>query len=99
MGASFLSRKGDLLVAAIKVIPGASHTAVQAVREGELVVRVAAAPEKGKANDELIAYLAKASGCPRSSFSFLSGQTARHKRLSVPSEAFVWLESLDLAGT
>ena len=65
----------------VKVIPGASKTACAGLRmtgEGKaLLVRVAAAPEKGHANDELVTWLAKRLGIPRSSVSIRTGLTAR----------------------
>lgn len=72
---------------AIKVIPGASRTVIQGERAGELVVKVAAAPEKGKANDELVAFLSKTTGCPKSAFKIISGDHSHHKSLEIPVKA------------
>jgi uncharacterized protein YggU (UPF0235/DUF167 family) len=60
---------------------------VQGQRGEELVVKVAAAPEKGKANQELIAYLSKACGLPKSAFRLVSGEHSQHKVLELPEEA------------
>ena len=51
-----------------------------------LVVRVAAAPADGAANDEVIRLLAKALGLPKSRLGIVSGQTARFKRVQLPME-------------
>ena len=44
-----------------------------------LKLRVAAVPDKGKANAAVIALLAKALGVPKSSISLIAGDTARLK--------------------
>jgi hypothetical protein len=59
-----------------------------------LLVRVAAAPEKGHANDELVTWLAKRLGIPRSSVSIRTGLTARLKNLVLPAAARIILESI-----
>ncbi len=46
-----------------------------------LKVRVAAPPVDGEANEELIAFLAKKLGVPKSFVTFLRGQTGKQKDL------------------
>ena len=46
-----------------------------------LAVRVSAPPVDGAANKALLKFLAKASGVPKSRIRFISGETARIKRL------------------
>jgi uncharacterized protein (TIGR00251 family) len=48
-----------------------------------LKIRVAAPPVEGKANEALIAYLAKALGVPRRAVSILKGESSREKLLLV----------------
>ena len=48
-----------------------------------LKVKVAAPPEDGKANAELIRFLAKAWGVPKSAIELVSGDTSRHKRIKI----------------
>ncbi len=84
---------GRILVE-VKVIPGASRSCIAGLRDGCLLVRVAAAPEKGKANDELVDCLAKALGISRSSIEFVAGTTSRRKRLSLPQEQEMELRRL-----
>lgn len=67
----------------VKVIPGASFNAVVGWENEELKVRLNAAPEKGKANDALIAFLAKLWKLPKSAFSIEAGKTSRHKKLLI----------------
>ncbi len=78
-----------ILLLLVKVIPGASKTGASGLRlsaEGPaLLVRVAAAPEKGKANEELVAWLSEELGTPRSSIELRSGASSRLKLLALPS--------------
>ena len=62
-----------------KVIPDAAKTEF-ADLEGEMIrVRVAAPPEKGKANKELIRFIAKSLGISKANLVLLSGETYRKK--------------------
>jgi uncharacterized protein len=85
-GAWLKSSAGRLLVE-VKAIPGASRSVVAGLRDGALLVRVAAPPEKGRANEELVSCLAKALGIPKSSIELVAGATSRRKKLSLPVEA------------
>jgi len=72
----------------IKVLPKAQRTeAVEILEgaEGELVlkVKVAAVPEKGKANQELCRYLAKELGLSKSQVEVVQGQTSQRKVLKI----------------
>jgi hypothetical protein len=62
-----------------------------------LRLRVAAVPDKGRANAAVIALLAKALGVPKSSISVTAGETARLKTVSIagnPSSIVAALEAL-----
>ncbi len=60
----------------IKVVPGAARTEIVG-RLGEAVkVRVAAPPEGGRANREVVALLARRLGLPLAQVTVLSGQGA-----------------------
>ena len=76
--------EGNIMYLAVKVLPGASKTEFAGTQEGQLRVRVAAAPEDGKANAELIAFLAKALSCPKRELILLRGEKSRHKIIAVP---------------
>ena len=66
----------------IKVIPKSSKTEIAGTMDdGTLRVRVAAVPEKGKANAELIAFLAKHYKISKSSVEIISGETSQHKQV------------------
>ena len=63
----------------LRVSPGAARTAVVGRHGGAWKVRVAAAPERGKANDALLALLAETLAVPRSSVTLVSGGGSRDK--------------------
>jgi hypothetical protein len=75
---------GGKLLVDVKAMPGSARSEVCGLRDGALLVRVAAPPEKGRANDELRACLAKALGISKSEIDLVSGQSSRRKRISLP---------------
>jgi uncharacterized protein (TIGR00251 family) len=83
---------GNEIHIAIKALPGASKTELVAsvnvneVQDERLKVRIAAAPENGKANAELIAFFAKMLGCPKREIRLLHGEKSRLKTIAVPLE-------------
>ncbi|MDR2021178.1 MAG: DUF167 domain-containing protein [Treponema sp.] len=68
----------------IRAVPGASKSRLMGVKEGRLRVRIAAAPEDGKANHELRAFLAKLLDCPMKDLVLQSGEKSRLKTLVLP---------------
>jgi uncharacterized protein (TIGR00251 family) len=52
-----------------------------------LMIKLAAPPVDGKANDELLRFLAKTLGCPRSQIHLLRGEGSRQKTLEIPVSA------------
>jgi uncharacterized protein (TIGR00251 family) len=81
---SWFKLGGGGILVDVKVLPGAARSEVCGLRGGALLVRVAAPPEKGRANDELRACLAKALGISKSEIDLVSGQSSRRKRISLP---------------
>lgn len=67
----------------VRVIPRAKKTMICGVRDDALVVRLAAPPVEGAANDALIDLLARLLKCPRRSIQLLSGEHGRHKRVAI----------------
>jgi uncharacterized protein (TIGR00251 family) len=67
----------------IKVTPNAGRNAIVGFKEGVLLVKVAAPPEKGKANKELIDFLAEKLGIKKSSVLIVKGQTSRFKSIVI----------------
>jgi uncharacterized protein (TIGR00251 family) len=78
----------------IKAVPGASKTGFAGIRDKRLRVRIAAAPEDGKANEELVHFVAKALSCPKRDIRFASGEKSRLKTLALPPEYAVQLGAL-----
>ena len=76
---------GDKLHIAVKALPGASKTEFAGFKEGRLRVRIAAAPEDGKANAELAAFVSKSLGCPKRDVTLLNGEKSRLKTVAVPA--------------
>lgn len=74
---------------AVKITPKASQNAILGWKEDAdgqpyLKVSVTTVPEKGKANEALIALLSKNWKIPKSDIAIEKGDTDRHKTLSIP---------------
>ena len=63
--------------------PGSARPAVVGRHGDSWKVRVAAAPERGRANDAVLALLAEALALPRASVSLVSGGSSRDKIVEV----------------
>lgn len=82
--ADYLRVSGDLVHLDIKAVPGASRTELAGIKDGRIRVRIAAAPEDGKANAELIAFFAKLLGCAKKDLRLERGEKSRLKTLVFP---------------
>jgi len=67
----------------IRVVPRAGRTALAGMRNGALLIRLAAAPVDGAANAELLAFLARLLDLPRPRLLLVAGERARLKRVRV----------------
>jgi uncharacterized protein (TIGR00251 family) len=67
----------------VRVIPRARRTECSGVRGDTLVVRVAAPPVEGAANDALIEFFSAALRVPRRAVRIVSGDRARQKRVAI----------------
>ncbi|MDR0722344.1 MAG: DUF167 domain-containing protein [Treponema sp.] len=85
---------GNFLYLDIKVLPSAPQSRILNLNAGRLRVKIAAAPEDGKANIELCTFLAKLLGCSRKAVSLCSGEKSRLKTLRLPLSAKEKLEAL-----
>jgi len=72
----------------LHVQPGAKRTEVAGVHGDALKVRLAAPPVDGKANAELLRFLADAFGVPLRQVALVRGETSRQKvvRIESPSK-------------
>jgi uncharacterized protein len=68
---------------AIRVQPRAKRTEIAGERGGTVVIRVAAPPVDGKANDAARRLIAQLLGVPRSAVEIVRGESARDKLVRV----------------
>jgi uncharacterized protein (TIGR00251 family) len=96
---SFLRRRADGVTVELRVQPRARRTVLMNAH-GTLEAKVTAPPERGEANDAVIALLAETWRLPKSSFDILKGASNRTKTVSVAGEPGVladriakWMEN------
>ena len=66
-----------------RVTPRGGRDSIDGVRDGKLLVRVAAAPADGAANEAVLRLGAQAAGGPRRAARLIAGATGRHKLVAV----------------
>ena len=66
-----------------KIVPGSSRTCFSGLLDEMVKIKISAAPEKGKANHCLIAFLAKQLGVKKNAVSIISGQTSPVKQVEI----------------
>ena len=84
----------------VSVVPNARRTAADGWHDGALRLRLNAPPVDGKANAQLIDWLADELGCPKRRVTLLRGDTARRKQLAIElplDQVANWLDRLGLA--
>ncbi|OGD26274.1 MAG: hypothetical protein A2Y56_05440 [Candidatus Aminicenantes bacterium RBG_13_63_10] len=67
----------------VKVQPRAKRREVAADEDGALTVKVLAAPDRGRANAEVLELLAEHLGLPVSRMRIVRGEKSRHKLVAV----------------
>ena len=88
----------------VRVTPNAGADRIEGIEtraDGEVVlrIRVAAVPDKGKANAAVVAVLARALGVPKTAVAVAAGDTARLKTIAVTADPSSLAPRLDaLAG-
>ncbi|MEE9294858.1 MAG: DUF167 domain-containing protein [Phycisphaerae bacterium] len=78
-----LSWNDGAVLLPVKVVPGASRTRCAGVLGERLKIAVAAPPEKGKANAELVAFLAQRIGVRRRDVLVQQGKTTPRKTVRI----------------
>ena len=78
----------------IKAIPGASRTEAAGTRNRRLCIRIARAPENGKANAELCEFIARSLGCSQKDVMLVKGGKSRLKTIAIPCSYRVKLEEM-----
>jgi len=66
-----------------KIVPGSSKTSLCGTLDGMVKIKVSAAPEKGKANQCLVEFLAKQLGVKKKAVRVIAGQTNPVKNIEV----------------
>lgn len=74
---------GVAVVLTLHVQPGAKRTEIAGVYGDALKIRLAAPPVDGKANAELVRFLARAFGVPQGAVTLLRGETSRQKTVRI----------------
>ena len=67
----------------LAVQPGASRTEPGGVHDGCLKLRVAAPPVDGRANDEVVRWLARRLGLSRAQLRIVAGESSRRKSVAI----------------
>lgn len=67
----------------VRVYPNSARNEVVGVTSGVWQVRVSAPPVKGKANQELIAFLSRLLGVGKSRIGIIRGHTTRNKVIAI----------------
>ncbi len=71
------------VVFTVKVVPGSSKTAAAGLLGSMLKVKVSAPPEKGKANESLVAFLAQRLGLKNRNIQIIAGKSSPVKQIRV----------------
>lgn len=85
----------------LHVVPHAGRSGVAGLHDGALRVRLAAPPIEGRANAELLRWLAGALGLPRRAVTLAGGDLSRRKRVRIdcaPETLATWLRAQLAAG-
>jgi uncharacterized protein (TIGR00251 family) len=78
----------------VRVIPRATRNEFAGERDGILVVRLAASPVDGAANEALVQFLAEALDIPRRNVRIVSGERSRRKRIAIAGVAIDSIRAL-----
>ncbi|KTC81850.1 DUF167 domain-containing protein [Legionella cincinnatiensis] len=76
-------REAEHLILHLYVQPGAKKTEIVGIHEGELKIRLNTPPIEGRANKELLKYVAQILKVPLSQVVLKRGDKSRHKVLLV----------------
>ena len=83
LGSSWYRWEGTLLQLQLRIIPRAKKTMFGTRRGERWIVRVKSPPVDGKANVELIKFLADSFGCQRGAITLRQGETSRDKLIEI----------------
>ena len=83
----WLREESGAIVLALHVQPGAKRTGAAGEHGGALRIRLAAPPVDGRANAELVRFLADAFGVPQRQVTIVRGETSRQKTVRIDAPA------------
>ncbi|HNS21453.1 MAG TPA: DUF167 domain-containing protein [Sedimentisphaerales bacterium] len=83
MSQAAIQQDSDGVLFTAKIVPGSSRTKVAGALADMVKIRVAAPPEKGKANECLIAFLAQQLGVKKNAVTIVAGQTNPVKQVHI----------------
>jgi uncharacterized protein len=67
----------------VRVVPRAGRSGLAGERDGRVLVRLAAPPVEGAANEALVALMATLFDCPKRAVRLVAGDRSRSKRVAV----------------
>ncbi|MFL6468630.1 MAG: DUF167 domain-containing protein [Pyrinomonadaceae bacterium] len=67
----------------VNIVPRSSQTQIVAGHDCALKIKLKSPPVDGAANEELVRFLSKVCGVPRSNVEIVSGKTSRKKRIRI----------------
>ena len=79
----FIKETSGGIILSVKVIPGSSRDEIAGAVGDDLKIKIASAPEKGKANKALVKFLSGSLKIPRSDISITKGRTSARKLLKI----------------
>lgn len=83
MHSPWVQQRGDAVILSVHAQPGAPRTEAAGEHDGALRIRLAAPPINGKANEALLAFVARQLDLPRGNVLLVGGAGSRHKRVKV----------------
>ncbi len=83
MQTTFFSWKNNTLTLRVIIQPAASKDEIIGLHGERLKIRLKAPPQDGKANKQLITFLAKTLGVPRSGVNISRGLSSRQKTVKI----------------
>lgn len=79
--AEYLTETPEGTILLVKARPRSSRAGIDGIFDGAVKVRIKCAPVDGKANKELVETLADIFDLPKTAVVFVSGETAKTKRI------------------
>jgi uncharacterized protein (TIGR00251 family) len=83
MGELKIQQAGNAVIFSVKVVPRSSRTVIVGILDGMLKVKLAAPPEKGKANQALVELLADKLEISKNAVKMTSGLTSPVKTIQI----------------